>query len=153
LSARGSLSLMVARRPRGPTSWAAVGLALVAGSVFAVDFREFYTWHSNTFAFGIWNCVPMLLALGLVFAARHSGPTMRFAGYGFGAAGLVLFGHIMWAFDIGKTATGSSTCALMFLFLPPWAVIVGAMAAVLAGLIGFAWGPRVAAPPSRPDVR
>jgi hypothetical protein len=152
--------MMSSRKPRGPT-WVTVGLALAAAVVFLVNYREFYRWHSDAaaiaprLAFTFWGCTPMLLALWLVFAARHSGPTMRFAGYGFsvGTAGVVLLGHIMWAFDIGKTATGSSTSALMFLFLPPWAVIVGAMAAVLGGIIGFAWGPRVAAPPSRPHVQ
>jgi hypothetical protein len=150
--------MMATRKPGRPTFWVAVPLSLVVGIVFVVQFREWFLWHSNPAAIlagSLWNVVPMLVALALVLTSRHSGPTIRFAGYGFsvGAAGLVLFGHIMWAFDVGKTATGSSTSALMFLFLPPWAVIVGAMAAVLGGIIGFAWGPRVAAPPSRPDIQ
>jgi hypothetical protein len=87
----------------------------------------------------------VLIAVGLVLASRHNSPTIRFAGYGFsfGAAGLILWGNIMWVFDIAKTATGSSTAGLMFLFLPAWAVILGAIAAVLGGIIGFAWGVRV----------
>ena len=134
------------RGPRGPTFWVAVGLALVAGVVFVVDFRELYRGHpgpvailAGTFAYGFVNCIPMLLALALVLTSRRNGPTIRFAGYGFsvGAAGLVLFGHIMWAFDIAKTATSSSADTLLFGFLPVRAAIVGTMAALPCGAIGF----------------
>jgi hypothetical protein len=148
------------RQPRGPTFWLAVGLALIAAVVFVVDFRELFRGHpgpvailAGTFAYGFVNCIPMLLALGLVLTSRQYSPTIRFAGYGFsvGAAGLVLFGHIMWAFDIAKTATGSSTGTLLFGFLRARAVIVGAMAALPGGVIGFSRGLRAhRAEPKRP---
>ncbi len=136
--------MMTMRKPGGPTFWVAVGLALVVGIVSVVEFGEFGAHLAWSLACIFWNCVPVLAALGLVFAARHSGPTMRFAGYGFsvGASGVVLLGHILWAFDIGKMATGSSTAGLIFIFLPGWEVIVGAFAAVLGGSLGFAWGRR-----------
>lgn len=136
---------MSERKFREPIFGAAVTLALVVGIVFITEFRSFAGSLTGLLVSVLWNCLPVLVALALVIASRHSGPTIRFAGYGFsaGAAGLVVFGHILWAFDIGKTATGSSTAALMFLFLPAWAVILGAITAVLAGLIGFAWGPPV----------
>lgn len=157
---------MGARKPRGPTFWAAVGLAPVVAVTALVELRTFYgaiatgdTHPVFTLVTGlvflVWNCSPTLLALALVFASRESSPMMRFAAYGFavGEAGPVLYGHVVWAFDIGRAATGSSTSALLFLFLPAAAIKWGVISAVPGGVIGFAWGPRGAAPPSRPDVR
>jgi hypothetical protein len=31
--------------------------------------------------------------------------------------------HLMWAFDFGETKTGSSTSALVFIFIPVWALL------------------------------
>jgi hypothetical protein len=126
------------------TFWLALGLALVVGVVLVVEIRSSSGDLAAALDIGLWNCSPFFVALGIVAVSRRQSRAIRFAAYGFsaGATGLVLYGHIMWAFDIGRTATGSSTSALMFIFLPAWAVIVGAVAAVLAGIVGFALGPR-----------
>jgi hypothetical protein len=89
-----------------------------------------------------WNCIPMLVALRVAVATRTRGNSLRFACYGFalGAAGLSLFVHIMWAFDVGKIATGSSTSALVFLFLPFYAGVCGLLVAVPAGIINHLVG-------------
>jgi hypothetical protein len=40
--------------------------------------------------------------------------------------------HLAWLFDWGRTATGSSTSALAFIFVPIWAFILAAMMAIVA---------------------
>jgi hypothetical protein len=89
--------------------------------------------------FLLWNCAPMVSAIGLVFASRAAHLGLRCAAYGFalGEAAPVVYWHIMWAFDIEKVATGSSTSALLFLFLPAMAITWGAIAAIPAGMVGF----------------
>jgi hypothetical protein len=39
-----------------------------------------------------------------------------------------MFAHAAWAFDWGRTATGSSTSGLIFIFLPIYAVVLGGLA-------------------------
>jgi hypothetical protein len=133
------------RRLSAATFWVAACLSLVVGVVLAVELRDFAGGLGGSLVLVLWNCLPVLVALWLVVVSRPYGRAIRFAGYGFAAAaaGFVLFEHIMWAYDVNKIATGSSTSGLLFLFLPAWAVIFGAVAAVPAGLIGFALGPRV----------
>ena len=48
----------------------------------------------------------------------------------------VVFFHLSWLFDWGGTATGSSTSALVFIFIPFWAFILGSVVGMLA------WGAR-----------
>ena len=40
--------------------------------------------------------------------------------------------HVAWHFDLGGTATASSTAALAFIFVPIWAIVFGAAAAFVA---------------------
>jgi hypothetical protein len=89
--------------------------------------------------FAPWNCAPVFAAFGVAVATRKRGASLRLAGYGFavGAAGLAVFGHIVWAFDVGSIATSSSTSALLFVFLPLYAGACGLVLAALAGLIGL----------------
>ena len=85
-----------------------------------------------------------LLAIGLVFfwaaiAQWQDGP-------GDGPVPIVLFPGLVvftfvglfalaWGFDWAGTATGSSTSALALLFVPIWAVGIGAVAAIGVSLI------------------
>jgi hypothetical protein len=142
---RGSISglvALVAKLPR-PFQLVAAVLALACITVLTVEALAFnhttidqFVWLSFSV---LWNCAPILAALGLNFVTRTHGPGARFAGYGFasGSTSLALFGHLMWAFDIGKTATGSSTSALLFAFLPCYAFILGLILGAPAGLIGY----------------
>jgi len=50
----------------------------------------------------------------------------------------VALAHLAWTFDWGGTATGSSTSALMFIFLPPWSIVFGVVAAgITAGIVAL----------------
>jgi len=87
--------------------------------------------------FAVWNCVPVAAALGALNAGlRSRGPA---------AAGMITFSvvaalfpalfHLAWMFDWGGTATGSSTSALAFIFVPLWAIGFAAVAAAIAWAI------------------
>jgi hypothetical protein len=150
LNAKGLLGLEHKRK--GRTFWVAVGLAPIFVVTVLVELHTLYleilSGRENPLVmllgdllFILWNCAPLLLALALVSASRHSGPVKHFAAYGFavGAAAAVLYWHIVWAFNIGKTATSSSTSGIVFAILPAWALRGGAVAAVPAGIVGFFW--------------
>ena len=122
------------RKLHGPVALVALALASVAAFVLVVEVNSFGVGAAFSFLF---ESVPLLLSLGLAYAFRATGPWLRFASYGFatGAAGLVLFLHIVWAFDIGRIRTSSSTIGLVFVFVPFYAMLVGAIVAVPTGAV------------------
>jgi len=83
--------------------------------------------------FWLWNAIPFGLALGLLKRAEHRDlarlPTVLFAVL---SSVVSLYVHLAVFLDWGGLATGSSTAPLIFIFLPLYAVIAGA--------IGFAAG-------------
>jgi len=86
--------------------------------------------------FTVWNCFPVAVAFGaLVGGLRFRGPrAVAFIAFSVVAALLPALFHLAWLFDWGGTATGSSTSALAFIFVPFW---VGVFAVVVAAV---AWG-------------
>jgi hypothetical protein len=129
------LALMPETNSRGPFAVLAAVLAAVCAFVVAAEVRS--ARSMGVLFIAGWNCMPPLLALGLAATTRSAPLGPRFAAYGFavGAAGLVLLGHVAWAFDIAKTASGSSTSALLLLFLPPYAVVAGVVFAPVVRVI------------------
>jgi hypothetical protein len=91
--------------------------------------------------FAVWNSTPALVALRAAIIAGRLPPTNRkralFLVPSFAMLLVVAGGHLAWHFDWGQWATGSSTAALMFIFLPMWAVAVGvlSLACVALGLL------------------
>jgi hypothetical protein len=83
--------------------------------------------------FAVWNLLPIGLgALVLGMAARGAGPrSSAFRYFAVVATFIPLLAHLAWVFDWGGTATGSSTSALIFIFLPAWAIAIGAAAGIL----------------------
>jgi hypothetical protein len=79
--------------------------------------------------FWIWNAIPVPLGYALLRRARRRSfrpaPEIAFIAL---SCGLLVFAHAAWAFDWGRTATGSSTSALIFIFLPIYAVALGGLA-------------------------
>ena len=79
--------------------------------------------------FWVWNAIPVALGYALLRRARHNGfwpaPEIAFIAL---SCGLLLFAHAAWAFNWGRTATGSSTSPLIFIFLPIYAIFLGGLA-------------------------
>ena len=84
----------------------------------------FYTGGYSVFT--LWGFVPVILTCAFYARARrrhvNAKPELAFA---LGACGLTLAVHLAWIFDWGETKTGSSTSALIFLFIPIYATILG----------------------------
>ena len=83
--------------------------------------------------FTVWNLAPLaiaglalwrgrgrILAVALVFALVTLVPIVYF--------------HLAWLMDWDRIKTGSSTSALIFIFLPVYALVIGAVAALIASL-------------------
>ncbi len=89
------------------------------------------------------NVAPLLLGFAVVvFAYCSEQPRLRtrlaLLSYVVGSATVQLFIYSMWLFDIGGTATGSSTAGLVFLVAPAWSFCLGlalSLPALLAILI------------------
>ncbi|MDB6135834.1 MAG: hypothetical protein JWM59_4077 [Verrucomicrobiales bacterium] len=84
----------------------------------------------------LWNALPVGMGFGALQAGLSSRRAMAAGCIAFAVSItlLVALFHLAWLFDWGGTATGSSTSAVAFMFVPLWAVL-------FAGIIGLvAWG-------------
>ena len=78
--------------------------------------------------FWLWNSLPFGLGLGLIDRAQRLGQSSLPAiGFSLGAGALSLYFHVAWLFDWDEMATGSSTSGMIFLFLPIYALVAGAV--------------------------
>lgn len=87
----------------------------------------------NPFIF--WTCLPLYISYYLVNrATRIESMKNLLAAYGFMSVSIIfsIFYHITWHIDWQQTRTGSSTSALIFVWLPIYSVALG--------LIGYALG-------------
>jgi hypothetical protein len=86
--------------------------------------------------FTVWNCLPVAVGFGALVAGLRTRGALAVACFTFAVSTSVLIAlfHLSWLFDSGGTATGSSTSALAFIFVPIWACV---FAAIIAGV---AWG-------------
>jgi len=76
----------------------------------------------------LWNSLPFGLGLGLVDRAQRLQQSVWPAiGFSLGAGSLSLYFHLAWIFNWGEAATGSSTSGVIFLFLPIYALVPGAL--------------------------
>ena len=86
--------------------------------------------------FTIWNALPVAIGFGLLVTGLRSRGATAIGCIAFAVSVTVLVAlfHLAWLFAWGSTATGSSTSALAFIFVPFWVI-------VFAGIIGLvAWG-------------
>ena len=69
---------------------------------------------------------------------KYKNQSLCYAAYGYilGWSGFSLFYHLAWFFDWGKTQTGSSTSALIFIWFPIYSIVIG----VLFGVAGYIVG-------------
>ncbi|MCO6435607.1 MAG: hypothetical protein J5J06_00790 [Phycisphaerae bacterium] len=78
--------------------------------------------------FAIWNLLPLILATAAIWQRPHARrprrSTLTFAAV---TTILIALTHAAWVFDWRRTATGSSTAALFFIFIPALSVSFGAI--------------------------
>lgn len=88
--------------------------------------------------FMIWNALPIAVGLGMLLAARRASRAVVAGCVAFAVSAtlLVVAFHLAWFFDWGRTATGSSTSALAFIFVPLWAYVLSGIIGLLAWIIG-----------------
>jgi len=116
------ISAVGRRRTASPLGARVITYAILFASAIFVAYVEGFL---NPF--WVWNVLPLGLAVGLLARARRrDSPTGPALAFGVGAVGATLFVHAAWLFDWGGTATGSSTSGLIFLFLPLYALVIGA---------------------------
>jgi hypothetical protein len=87
--------------------------------------------------FAIWNLLPIGLgAFALGVAQRKEGALSSvFKYFAVVTTVIPILVHLAWIFDWGATATGSSTSALLFVFLPVWTIALGLIVAGLRWLV------------------
>ncbi len=89
---------------------------------------------SNFSLLTIWVLSPLIVSyLGLYLAQKFSSQVILNSIYVYTAisASLILYIHIQWFFDINSFRSGSSTSALVFLFVPFYAFIFGGIGYLL----------------------
>ena len=89
--------------------------------------------------FILWTSLPLYLSYYFIDRAVSSGSIKRlYAAYGFMLAAIAfsVFYHITWYTDWQGTRTGSSTSALIFVWMPVYSVIIGFVGYFLASLPG-----------------
>lgn len=76
----------------------------------------------------IWVLLPFYIGYSMVYKAwKINSKKKLWKGYNFLVAsiGFSHFYHLLWFFDAEGTKTGGSTTALIFLWGPIWAVVLG----------------------------
>jgi hypothetical protein len=84
--------------------------------------------------FTIWNVLPVAAGFGALLFARRSRRPAAIACIAFAISVTLFIGlfHLAWLFDWDRTATGSSTSALAFIFVPFWACAFASFVAAIA---------------------
>jgi hypothetical protein len=97
-----------------------------------------YVQGGGSVGFALWNALPMLAGLGMLLVGHRGRRTIPWgrAAFAVVATLFMVWFHLSWLFDWGGAKTGSSTSALAFIFMPLWALVLGAVAGILA------WGTR-----------
>ena len=95
-----------------------------------------YTEGFNRFT--IWNALPVAIGFGVLWIGLRSRGATAAGCIAFAVSVTVLVAlfHLAWLFDWGSTATGSSTSALAFIFVPFWVIVFAAIIGLVAWGIG-----------------
>ena|SRR5260221_5163381 len=98
-------------------------------------------------AFALWNLLPVILVvIGAITAARGRPKARALRNLVMFACATILavvaLPHLAWHFDLGGVGTGSSTSALIFLFIPIWSILIGG-AVLVAGIVVLAFLGRI----------
>jgi hypothetical protein len=95
-------------------------------------------WVEGIHQFAIWNLTPVIVVAAVAIWQRQPQPFARsharaaWAVFCVSALALVTLLHLAWQFDWRRTATGSSTSGLIFIFAPVYTLVLAAAAAGLA---------------------
>lgn len=106
--------------------------------ILAISFLlaiAFIVYVEGSFSgFAIWNILPVMVGFGALLAGRRSrrAVSVGFAVFGVSVTFVVVLFHLAWLFDWGAIATGSSTSALAFIFVPLAAYAFASVVAILA---------------------
>ena len=76
----------------------------------------------------VWTVLPLYFSwfqFEKVFKEQHFENVARYYGFLIASSGFSLLYHLAWFLDIGSMASGSSTSALIFIFFPIYAVVLG----------------------------
>jgi hypothetical protein len=98
-------------------------------------------WVAGPFC--VWSALPAVVYLGLLLRCIRRYATTAFpiiagtSASAIVATGFVLWLHIVWAFDLNRMATRSSTSALAFLFVPLHALFAGGAAFLIVAPVAF----------------
>lgn len=86
--------------------------------------------------FVFWNILPIIFAAA-IFNKRVENRLTIDSSFHAVLAILIIhcFFHVVMYFDIGKSATGSSTSALAFIFIPIWTIAIGIVVFILSKLL------------------
>jgi len=90
--------------------------------------------------FIIWTALPLYIAYFRLRAAIQLQSRLKYVGFlefSLVSIGFSLFYHLPWFFDWWGTKTSSSTSALIFIFLPVYAVILGFVGLFIGWTIGM----------------
>lgn len=92
-----------------------------------------YVCNANI-GFTLWISFPLLISYCVAPKSAPWRQPSAIAGSAFAcvATGLTALFCLAWVFDWGKTATGSSTAGLAFIFLPLWVIGLGIVAAIIS---------------------
>lgn len=95
-------------------------------------------WLNPWFA---WVASPLIVAWVVLWRTGAAGSrraVVAATGFALACATLLLFVHFAWFLDLGRTNTGSSTSALIFVVLPVYAFFAG----ILGAAAGWWWAGR-----------
>jgi hypothetical protein len=89
-------------------------------------------------AFTIWNALPVAIGFGVLWIGLRSRGATAAGCIAFAVSVTVLVAlfHLAWLFDWGSIATGSSTSALAFIFVPFWVIVFAAIIGLVAWGVG-----------------
>lgn len=89
--------------------------------------------------FTVWNALPVAMGFGILVLGLRSQRSIAVGCIAFAVSVIVLVSlfHLAWLFDWAGTATGSSTSALAFIFVPICASVFSAIIAAIASGISL----------------
>jgi len=131
-----SINTIHKNRVRALLLAATIGLYFLVGSLV------------NPFIF--WTAMPIYLGYFLM-SRTWKAPSIKklYMAWGFlgVSVGFSYLYHILWFFDIDQFQTGSSTSAIIFVFLPPVAVVLGLTGCLGGYLLALFIGKKQPLPP------
>jgi hypothetical protein len=88
--------------------------------------------------FTLWNALPVAIGFAVLWIGlRSRGATaVGCIAFAISVTVMVALFHLAWLFDWGSIATGSSTSALAFIFVPIWVIVLASIIGLVAWAVG-----------------